>query len=62
MWLLELASPRTREIYRIDAWTEKVIEHLVKIWLFPRYEDVEVWIKHSRKALYYTIKLKMESS
>ena len=58
MWLFELASNRSREINRIDSGTDVVIEHLVKIWLFPKYHDVDIWIKHARKALYFTLVLK----
>ena len=35
-----------------------VIEHLVKIWLFPKYRDVNTWIMHTRNALYETTHLK----
>ena len=58
MWLYELTSKRGNEIDRISSKTGAVMEHLIKIWLFPKYHDVNTWIVHTRKALYETTQLK----
>lgn len=46
------------ETSRLDSLTDKVIEHLIKIWLFPRYHSVSDWIEHTWKALHKTHKIK----
>ena len=58
MWLYELASKRSKEIQKLNDQTEVVIEHLVKIWLFPKYGSVPDWIEHITKDLHSTDKLK----
>ena len=45
--LVELATPRRIEMSNLDNQTDTVIEHLVKIWLFPKYRSVET-------RMYYT--------
>lgn len=39
-----------------------VMEHLIKICLFPKYHDVNTWIVHTRRALYFTDSLKKKNS
>lgn len=58
MWLIELVTPRRTEMGNLDSRTDTVIEHLVKLWLFPRYRSVETWMYHSWKGIHSTSKVK----
>ena len=58
MWLYELATPRRIEMGNLDSKTDTVIEHLVKLWLFPRYRSVETWMYHTWKGIHSTRKVK----
>ena len=58
MRLDEFASSRSKEIDKLDSKADVVIEHLVKIWLFPKYHDVDTWIKHAKKAIDSKVVLK----
>lgn len=62
MRLTELASLRDSEMDELDHHTTTVIDHLIKIWLFPRYRSVSVWMKHVWKGINATRKIKKKGN
>ena len=58
MWLEELSNYIDDETAKLDQNTDQVIEHLVKLWLFPRHTSVSDWIDHAWKDLHKTHKIK----
>lgn len=60
MRLIELATPQGTEMGHLDHKTDAVIEHLVKLWLFPRYRSVETWMYHTWKGIHSTSKVKKD--
>lgn len=56
--LVEFSTPRRDEMGRLDQASDKVIEHLVKIWMFPGYRSTKTWTDELWKFLHKTRKVK----
>ena len=60
MWLYDLVFNRNynNEINDIRSKSIVAIEYLVKIWLFPKYHNMNTWIISTRRAFHSTNALK----